>query len=141
MKVLVTVNQGEATIAQLAQSDAQTAAVKGFAAMMITEHTAANAQTLALVAAKNIPPEPSPVSENLEAEAAALLVTLSQTPQANFDRVYIQSQITMHQDVLTLIDTRLLPDATDADLRTLITTLRVSVAAHLDAARSILIAL
>jgi len=137
VKVLSTANQGEIAAAQAAQPAAQTAPVKNFAAMMIADHTAANALTLALVSTKHIPPQTSGVSEHLEDDAAALLATLSQTPQANFDRVYLQSQIAMHQEVLTLIDTQLLPNASDPDLKTLTADIRVSVAAHLLAAQTL----
>jgi len=138
VKVLATANQGEVAAALVAQPAAQRTALKNFAAMMITDHSNAYAQTLALVSSKHIAPQSSDVSEHLETEAATLLVTLSQTSQADFDRVYMQSQVAMHQEVLTLIDTRLLPDATDPDLKALLTTVRVSVNAHLQAAQAIL---
>ncbi|HKO46423.1 MAG TPA: DUF4142 domain-containing protein, partial [Polyangiaceae bacterium] len=141
VKVLATVNAGEIAAAQVAQPAAQTVAVKNYAALMITDHSTASAQTLALVGTKHIAPQPSAISEHLEAQGAALLVTLSQTPQADFDKIYIQSQIAMHQEVLTLIDTRLLPDATDADLKALTATIRVTVATHLETARTIFTAL
>ncbi|HKO48298.1 MAG TPA: DUF4142 domain-containing protein [Polyangiaceae bacterium] len=76
-----------------------------------------------------------------EAASAALLVTLSRTPQAEFVKSYIQSQISVHREVLTLIDTWLLPDERDAELKALTATIRVSVATHLDAAKMIITAL
>ena len=45
--------------------------------------------------------------------------------------------ITMHQEVLTLIDTQLLPSATDTDLKALTATIRASVAMHLQTAQTI----
>ena len=141
VKVLATANQGEVSVALVAQPAAQRPSVKNFAAMMIADHNAANAQTLALVATKHIAPAASDVSEHLETETATLLATLSQTPSADFDRVYMQSQVAMHQEVLTLIDTRLLPDATDADLKALLTTVRASVSMHLQTAQTIVASL
>jgi predicted outer membrane protein len=138
VKVLATVNEGEVAAAQAAVPSAQAAAVKNYATEMIADHSAANAQTLALVSTKHIAPQPSGVSEHLDDDAAALLATLSQTPQGNFDHVYIQSQVTMHQEVLTLIDTQLLPSASDPDLKALTTSIRISVAMHLQTAQQIL---
>jgi putative membrane protein len=92
---------------------------------------------LALVSSKHIAPEPSNASEMLEADTATVIATLSMTPPAAFDKVYIGSQITMHQQVLSLIDARLLPDASDSDLKALLGTLRTSVATHLSAAQTI----
>jgi len=141
IKVLATLNQGEISAAQAAQPALQQTAVKSFAAMMITDHTAASSQTLALVSTKHIAPEASPVSEHLEQSSAALLATLSQTASADIDRVYMQSQVAAHQEALILLDTRLIPDATDSDLKALATSIRLSVNTHLQMAQSILAAL
>lgn len=141
LKVLTTVNSGEIAAAQVAQPAAQATAVKNYAAMMITEHSTANGQTLALVSSKHIAPTPSDLSMHLEAEGAALLVTLSQIPSANFDKVYMQTQLQMHAEVLGKIDTQLIPSASDPDVKALLVTIRASVAMHHDMAQTILDAL
>ena len=137
LKVLSTANSGEVSVAQVAKPALKNSAAVSFAQMMIDEHGAANAQTLALVSSKHLAPTPSEVSEALEVDTAAVIATLSKTAPAAFDKVYIGSQVTMHQQVLTLIDSRLIPDASDADLKALLSTLRTSVAAHLSAATAI----
>ncbi|HEX3851149.1 MAG TPA: DUF4142 domain-containing protein [Polyangiaceae bacterium] len=137
VKVVTTLNQGEIAAAQVAEPAAQASAVKNFAQLMITDHTAANGQTFALVSAKHIAPQQSDLSDQLDSESAALLVTLSQTTAANIDSVYIDSQIQMHQEALGLFDNTLLPDATDADLKTLLTSMRATVATHLTDAQTI----
>lgn len=137
VQVLTVANQGEVAAGQLALAGAQMASVKTFAQAMVTEHSAANTQVLGVVATKHIAPEPSPVSEMLQAEATKTLATLSQTPAARFDRVYMESQVMMHQEVLALIDSTLLPSSTDADLTALLTTLRAAVATHLMQAEAI----
>jgi putative membrane protein len=137
LKVLSTANAGEVSVAQVAKPALQNSAVVSFAQMMIDGHGAANGQTLALVSSKHIAPEPSDASESLEADTAAVISTLSMTTPAAFDKVYIGSQITMHQQVLSLIDARLLPDASDADLKALLGTLRTAVETHLSTAQTI----
>jgi putative membrane protein len=137
LKVLSTANTGEVSVAQVAKPALQNAAALGFAQMMIDEHGAANGQTLALVSSKHIAPEPSALSESLEADTATVISTLSTTPPAVFDKAYISSQVTMHQQVLKVIDARLIPNAEDADVKALLGTLRTSVATHLTAAQAI----
>lgn len=137
IKVVSTANQGEIAAAQVALPAAHVAAVASFAQMMVTDHSMANQQTLALVSTKHIPPERSDVSDKLEDEAAALLVKLSSTPSASFDATYMQSQVQMHQEVLNLIDHQLLPSASDADLKALLNTTRATVEAHLTQAQTI----
>lgn len=137
IKVVTTANDGEIAAAQVALPAAHVAAVATFAQMMVTDHSMANQQTLALVSTKHIPPERSDVSDKLQDDAAALLVKLSSTPSASFDATYMQSQLQMHQDVLNLIDHQLLPSATDADLKALLTTTRATVEAHLTQAETV----
>jgi len=137
LKVLSTANAGEVSVAQVAKPALQNSSVVGFAQMMIEEHSAANGLTLALVSAKHLAPEPSDASESLEADVAAVISTLSKTAPSAFDKVYIHGQVSMHQQVLGLIESRLTPDATDADVKALLVTLRTSVAAHLAAAQTI----
>jgi len=137
LKVLSTANEGEVSVAQVAKPALQNSAAVSFAQMMIDEHGAANGLTLALVSAKHLAPEPSEVSESLEADVAAVISTLSKTASSAFDKVYINGQVTMHQQVLGVIDGRLVPDARDPNVKALLATLRTSVAAHLTAAQTI----
>ena len=137
LKVLSTANEGEVSVAQVAKPGLQNTAAISFAQMMIEEHTAANGNTLALVSSKHLNPEPSDVSEMLAADAASVISTLSATAPAAFDKVYISSQVAMHTEVLDLIDARLAPDASDADVKALITSIRASVAMHLANAQTI----
>lgn len=141
LKIVVDASSGEVSAAEVAKPAAQSASVATFAQSMITDHSAGEQQALALVTSEHVGPEPSEVSNKLEAETAALLATLSQTPSAAFDTVYMKSQVDMHQEVLTLIDARLLPDVTDAALMALLTNMRVTVAAHLQQAQTIVAAL
>jgi len=137
LKVLSTANTGEVSVAQVAKPALKNSAAVSFAQMMIDEHGMANGQTLALVSSKHIAPEPSEVSESLEADTAAVISELSMTLPAAFDKAYISSQVAMHQEVLNLIDERLVPGASDADLKALLATVRASVATHLSSAQTI----
>ena len=141
LKVLSTANVGEVSVAQVAKPSLQNSAAASFAQMMIDEHTAANGKTLALVATKHLAPEPSDVSGSLEDDATAVIATLSKTPPAAFDKAYMDSQVTMHQKVLSTIDWRLLPSASDADVKALLGALRTSVATHLTEAQTISLSL
>ncbi|HET7540077.1 MAG TPA: DUF4142 domain-containing protein [Polyangiaceae bacterium] len=137
VKVVTALNDAEIAAGQVALAGAQAAAVKAFAQTMVTDHGAANAQVLALVSTRHIAPRPSPLSYQLESEGAALLVTLSATSSAAFDATYIDSQIRMHQEALGLIDSRLIPAASDTSLKTLLGNVRTSVETHLTLAQTV----
>jgi putative membrane protein len=141
IKILVSANSGEVSAAEIAKPRLKVAAAINFAQTMITDHGTAQQDVLTLASTKQLAPEKSSVSDQLEAEAAALLSTLSTTPTPMLDSVYMRSQVQMHQQVLAMIDMELLPNASDADLKALLATLRVSVAAHLTQAQSIVAAL
>jgi len=137
LKVMATANEAEIAAAQVAKPGAQTTSVSNYAQLMITDHTASNSALLALVSTKHIAPAESDLSMHLESEAAASLQTLSQTAPAAFDKTYIQSQVMMHQEVLTLLNDRLVPSAQDPDLKALLTTTQTTVTAHLQQATNI----
>jgi len=141
IQILVTANSGEISAAEIAKPRLKVAAAVSFAETMITDHGTAQQQVLALASTKQLAPEKSTISDELDAGAAALLAKLSATPTAMLDSVYMQSQVKMHQEVLALIDTELMPSASDADLKALLTTLRTSVAAHLAQAQTVVAAL
>ncbi len=141
LEVLIHASAGEVSAADVAKPAAQSAAVTNFAQMMITDHSAGEQQALALVSSQHVAPAESNVSDKLDTEAAALLVTLSQTPATEFDQTYMQAQVNMHQEVLGLIDARLLPNVSNAALKTLLTGTRTTVATHLSEATMILGAL
>jgi putative membrane protein len=107
--------------------------VRNFAAMMITDHTAANQRLLAL----GITPRPNLLSEQLTLAATQLTQSLSQLTGAAFDRAYMDAQVQLHQTALTLLEEELIPEAETAALRAELEGMRTSVIAHLDLATSI----
>jgi putative membrane protein len=63
---------------------------------------------------------------------------LEYADDAAFDRAYVQGQIEMHADALSILDDRIVPGATDPDFRHLVTEIRSGVANHLAHARAAL---
>lgn len=135
--VVTAINEGEIAAAMLAETRAEADAVQQFADRMITEHTAAQAMLDAVVAAEALTPAPNPVSMAVQMEAMDVVTMLTPLDGAAFDLAYMQSQVTMHSEALTIIDTRLLPGS-NGDFRTFLTTLRADVAEHLEDAQAIL---
>jgi putative membrane protein len=137
--ILVAANQGEIQINTLALSRTTTASVRSFAQKMIEDHTAdlGAAQTLfasiSLSAASNL------TTQNLQAITQQARTILTNTPTgAEFDRAYIQNQVQMHQMMLGMLDTMLIPSARSTQLIQFLETQRTQVAAHLALAQQIL---
>jgi putative membrane protein len=66
-----------------------------------------------------------------------MLETLKAQDLAAFDATYVAGQIEEHQQVLQLLNSQLIPSATDADLRALLTDARAMVERHIAAAKTI----
>ncbi len=130
-------NVGEIEQGKLAQTKAKDSKVKAFAAMMVKDHTDADNKGKALAKKANLKPEPSPVTESLKTGAEAATTTLKSEMGADFDRGYVDTQVKEHQEVLDTLDQKLIPSATNADLKTYLADVRDAVAMHLQHAEDL----
>ncbi|RYE35642.1 MAG: DUF4142 domain-containing protein [Sphingobacteriaceae bacterium] len=102
----------EVQIAQLAQQKAESTDVKDFAAKMITDHTKANNQLMALAKQKNIT-----LPAALGDDEQKILTDLSKKSGKEFDKAYVKAMVEDHEkDVKLFTDEA--KDAKDADLKT-----------------------
>ncbi|HSU39342.1 MAG TPA: DUF4142 domain-containing protein [Polyangiaceae bacterium] len=137
LDVASTANQGEVAEAQVAITRASATAVHDFAQMMITDHTAANANVVAVSTSTGIALTPNPVSVRLMSETQQELSLLNAASGAAFDTLYIGEQITDHQNVLALLNGTLIVEVQNADVRALLESMKTTVQAHLTAAEQI----
>ena len=135
--VAVTANSIDIDAAKFAQTRTQNPAVKQFAATMITDHTAVNAQAAALATKLGVTPADNAVSQSLESGAKQGHATLEPLHGAAFDRAYIDREVGYHQAVLDAIDKLLIPTTENAELRKLLVDVRPAVATHLEHAKQL----
>ena len=135
--VAVTANNIDIDAAKFAQTRTQNPAVKQFAATMITDHTAVNAQAAALATKLGVTPADNAVSQSLESGAKQAHATLEPLHGAAFDRAYIDREVGYHQAVLDAIDKLLIPTTENAELRKLLVDVRPAVATHLEHAKQL----
>jgi putative membrane protein len=136
--ILVTVNNGEIEQGKVAMMRADAEEVTEYANSMIADHAAANEQLMALVGQLRLTAIENQVSDQLVREAALAQEMFNATPDDDFDTVYMSAQVMQHQRVLALMDESLIPNVQQAQLRSLMETLRASVSDHLERAREIL---
>jgi putative membrane protein len=136
--VVMEANSGEVAAGQLAVTRAQVNGTRQFAMTMVEDHTAANQTLMTFSQNSGITPAPSALRTKVATEGQQTLATLQAQPAATFDQAYLQSQVTMHTEVLMLLDTQLLPVVQNPTLRADLTTMRATVATHLAAAQSLL---
>jgi putative membrane protein len=135
--VLITANTGEIDEGTLADLKGTSPAVLAFGQRMVTEHSAANQRAEALVQSLGITPVDNPVSVQLKQDADAAIAQLQALEGAAFDLAYMDTQVTVHTKVLSIIDTMLIPAATAPELTAELQTMRANVATHLQDAQQL----
>ena len=139
--VAVTANSIDIDLARLAVVRAKNSDVTQFAATMITDHGAVNAQATALANRLGVTPKDNAVSRSLLDGAHTARAGLEKLHGRAFDRAYMTREVAYHQAVLDALDSLLIPTTDNADLKALLQQVRPAVAAHLAHARAILAAL
>ncbi|MEK6773361.1 MAG: DUF4142 domain-containing protein [Bdellovibrionota bacterium] len=133
--IVVTANKIDIEAGNLAKSKTKNKAVLSFAKTMVTDHTSVNGQATALVTKLKVTPETNATSEALTKGAAANIATLGTLKDKAFDKAYTDHEVTYHEQVLSTIDTELIPKATNPELKALLEKTRPAIAAHLEHAK------
>lgn len=136
-RIVTTTNNGEIEMAKLAKDKAKDKKVKEFAQMMMHEHSKNNKKSAQVVKKLNEQPKESEMSTQLQADAKQEMSELEKLSGAEFDKAYIEKQVMMHEKVLANLDTNLIPNAKDKNLKEMLEKTRTEVAKHLGHAQKI----
>jgi putative membrane protein len=134
--VLQTVNLGEIKGGESAKAKAATADVKAYAQEMVRDHRKGEDQVQAAVKAVGAT-RTSSLSKQLATDNREAMTRLEREKKAGFDRAYLAEQVKMHQMVLDTIDKELLPAASSAKVKDVLTATRATVAEHLQKAKAL----
>ena len=135
--IVVTANQVDIDAGKLAETKASSSDVKAFGQRMVTDHSRSNQQATALVQKLNVKPESNATSESLKKGGDDTLAKLKKLEGAAFDRAYVDNEVKYHQSVLDTIDKTLIPNARNAELKTLLVQTRPTIASHLEHAKQL----
>lgn len=135
--IVVAANSVDSTAGVMAQEKGTNQKVKDFGKRMVTDHGGVNQQAVALVTKLNVTPEENPTSRQLTQGGEQSHQQLSGLSGAAFDRGYIDHEVEYHQTVLQAIDSTLIPNAQNAELKALLQQVRPAIAAHLQMAQDI----
>ena len=135
--IVVTANQVDIDAGKLAASKGTNPEIKKFGQQMVADHTAVNKQATALVTKLKVTPEDNATSQSLKAGGEKNIANLESLKGAEFDKAYIDNEVTYHQAVIDAIDKTLVPDAKNAELKALLVKVRPAFVAHLDHAKMI----
>jgi len=135
--IVVTANQVDIDAGKLAAANAHDKEVKAFAQQMITDHTGVNKQATALVTKLKMKPEENDTSKSLKQGGDDNLAKLKNVKGVEFDRAYVDHEVTYHQSVIDALDKTLIPNAKNEELKALLIKVRPAFVAHLEHAKSI----
>lgn len=127
-------NTAEIDAGKLAKSHAQNPQVKQFAQQMIKDHSAMNAEL-----AKNLDLKlmDNDESQGIRQDALDSLEKLKSMRGADFDKAYIDKQVMMHEEVVAMMQDKLIPNAQNPQLKAALDKAAPKVQSHLKMARQI----
>ena len=135
--IAVTADNVDIDAGKLAASKTTNKEVKDFADLMVRDHTSVNEQATALAKRLNVTPEESETSKSLKADGAKMKTKLEGLSGAAFDKAYVDNEVTYHQTVLDAIDKTLIPNTKNAELKSLLESVRPVIASHLQHAKTL----
>jgi putative membrane protein len=135
--IVVTANQVDIDAGTLAKSKSTNKEVQDFAQLMITDHTGVNKSATALVQKLHVTPEDNATSQGLKKGGDDNLAALKKLSGSAFDRAYVDHEVTYHQAVIDAVDSTLIPNAKNADLKALLIKVRPAFVAHLEHAKQL----
>jgi putative membrane protein len=97
-------------------------AVREFAQQMVRDHSAVNAKALALVKKLKVTPQDNATSQGLTKAADAERAKLAKLSGAAFDREYVSNEVAYHKTVNGALETMLIPNAKNGELKSLLQT-------------------
>jgi putative membrane protein len=135
--IVVTANQVDIDAGKLALKRAHAREVREFAQRMITDHTGVNKSAVDLVTKLKVTPEDNATSQSLKSGGEQNVKNLKTLKGAAFDKAYVDHEVAYHEQVLGAVDTVLIPNASNAELKALLVQVRPAFVAHLEHAKKI----
>jgi putative membrane protein len=133
--IVVAANTVDVDAGKQAESKASNKDVRAFAKRMVADHTGVNKQATALVHKLHVTPEENATSKALRQDGAAAQARIGQLSGKDFDKAYVDNEVTYHQTVIDAVDKTLIPNASNAELKALLLKVRPVLEEHLEHAK------
>jgi putative membrane protein len=108
---------------------------------MVTDHTAVNKAAVDLVTKLKVTPEESDASRGLTAGGVQARAKLEALDGDAFDRAYVDNEVAYHKAVIGVLDSQLIPSASNAELKATLVGVKPAFDAHLQHAEHLKAAL
>lgn len=118
--VAVVANQNDIDFAKIALKKSKNAQVTEFAKTMITDHQSVINMAVALVTKLKVTPKDNAVSKQYLAKAKETIKMLNSESDKAFDKAYVNNEVAYHKAVIAAVNTVLIPQAKNAELKALL---------------------
>lgn len=135
--VAVTANQIDISYAGIAIEKSKDADVMNFAQTMARDHKAVIDRATALVKKLGVTPADNAVSKKLSADAENTKKSLAAKSGKAFRDAYINNEVAYYKAVIAAVETLLIPQARNAELKQLLQDVVPALKAHLEHAEMI----
>jgi len=135
--VAVTANQVDIGNGDIAIARSKDSSILQFAQTMKRDHQAVIDQAVALVTKLKVTPKDNAVSQKLLADAAKIKKMLESKSGNAFDKAYIDNEVAYHKAVISVIETVLIPESQNAELKAFLQKVLPAFHAHLEHAEMI----
>ena len=98
-------------------------------------HTAVNKSAVDLVTKLKVSPQENDTSRGLKADGEKSMTGLRSLNGKAFDKAYVDREVAYHQQVIDALDTVLIPNAQNAELKALLVKVRPAFVEHLNHAK------
>jgi putative membrane protein len=129
--IILAANNTDLSYAGLVPARAGSEEVKTFAQRMLTDHTILNARVRDIAMRNGITPEDNTASLDFRDHSAERRDVLRDLEGARFDSTYAANEVQYHTELLSAVNTLLVPNAHNPELREFANLLRPAVSAHL----------
>lgn len=136
--IVVAANEIDIEAGKLAESKSPNEEVKAFAHRMVSDHTDVNKKAAALANKLKITPEETVISKAMRSDGERNLERLRKLSGKDFDKLYVANEVTFHKQVIDAVDSKLLPNAKNEELKALLVDVRPVLVSHLDHADRLL---
>jgi putative membrane protein len=120
--IAYTAGQIDIIAAKQALAKSRNQDVIAFAQDMVRDHDAVNKKALELLDKLKVTPEDNDTSRALMKQAAETQAKLAQLEGAEFDKAYIANEVAYHKAVNNALQTLLIPNTTNPELKSLLET-------------------
>jgi putative membrane protein len=135
--VAVVANQIDISYADIAKEKSKNSDVLKFAETMKNDHSAVISQASALVKKLGVTPKDNAVSQQLLSDAEKTKKTLRGKSPKEFDKAYIDNEVTYHKAVINAVEGLLIPETENAELKALLQNVVPALKTHLEHAEMV----